>query len=457
MYEICMYVYTHGCEHRYNVCVLGALSLCRVLILGIQCIVETIRRLKISTNDDNQDSGAVANSCPYPDRPGEPDCIYYLRTGLCGYGTNCRFNHPATSGQGVQYRGELPERVGQPDCGYYLKTGTCKYGPTCKYHHPRDRHGAGPVPLNVLGLPMRQEERPCPFYMRTGLCKFGVECKFHHPQPVTAGTMLPIPGPAAYGSSGSPIVASSGLHYVGGVSALSLPRAPYISGTHVQGPQTYMPYIVSPSQGIAPTHVWNTYLGCMSPGPSTSFVGSDLVYNSKNQGESGSSGLLNSIAYLPERPDQPECRHFMSTGSCKYGSECKYNHPRERIPQLATNSLGPLGLPLRPGQAVCSYYSLNGHCKYGPTCKFDHPLAGFPYNYGGLSYSTVSVFDPSYYPYQRNSTTVLSSEASPSKSKAASNKNQNTDTETLENPSEKAGSPSHPLPASSEPRHNESD
>ena len=30
----------------------------------------------------------------YPDRPGEPDCLYYLRTGSCGYGTNRRFNHP---------------------------------------------------------------------------------------------------------------------------------------------------------------------------------------------------------------------------------------------------------------------------------------------------------------------------------------------------------------------------
>lgn len=30
----------------------------------------------------------------YPERPNEPDCIYYLRTGFCGYGARCRFNHP---------------------------------------------------------------------------------------------------------------------------------------------------------------------------------------------------------------------------------------------------------------------------------------------------------------------------------------------------------------------------
>lgn len=31
---------------------------------------------------------------PYPERPGEPNCVYYIRTGQCGYGLSCRFNHP---------------------------------------------------------------------------------------------------------------------------------------------------------------------------------------------------------------------------------------------------------------------------------------------------------------------------------------------------------------------------
>lgn len=30
----------------------------------------------------------------YPERPGEPDCTYYLRTGLCRFGMTCKFNHP---------------------------------------------------------------------------------------------------------------------------------------------------------------------------------------------------------------------------------------------------------------------------------------------------------------------------------------------------------------------------
>lgn len=104
--------------------------------------------------------------------------------------------------------------------------------------------------------------------------------------------------------------------------------------------------------------------GNMSPISSTSVLGSNLVYNSRSQSESGSSGqvhLLSSlIPNLPERPDQPECRYFMSTGSCKYGSDCKYHHPKERIAQLASNTLGPLGLPLRP---VSSFTFLCFSCR----------------------------------------------------------------------------------------------
>lgn len=54
-------------------------------------ILEAIRRLKI----EKDDPGLTG----YPDRPGEPDCLYYLKTGMCGYGNTCRFNHPTYNGQ----------------------------------------------------------------------------------------------------------------------------------------------------------------------------------------------------------------------------------------------------------------------------------------------------------------------------------------------------------------------
>ena len=30
----------------------------------------------------------------YPERSGVPNCVYYMRTGVCGYGGRCRYNHP---------------------------------------------------------------------------------------------------------------------------------------------------------------------------------------------------------------------------------------------------------------------------------------------------------------------------------------------------------------------------
>jgi len=42
----------------------------------------------------NLRSSETMEAGPYPERPGEPDCSYYIRTGLCRFGATCRFNHP---------------------------------------------------------------------------------------------------------------------------------------------------------------------------------------------------------------------------------------------------------------------------------------------------------------------------------------------------------------------------
>jgi hypothetical protein len=49
-------------------------------------------QMTIQSHDPLEEIGT--SSGPYPERPGEQDCAYYMRTGLCGYGMNCHFNHP---------------------------------------------------------------------------------------------------------------------------------------------------------------------------------------------------------------------------------------------------------------------------------------------------------------------------------------------------------------------------
>ncbi|AEC08763.1 zinc finger nuclease 2 [Arabidopsis thaliana] len=352
-------------------------------------IEDTFRRMKV--NEDNMEQ-----SSPYPDRPGERDCQFFLRTGQCGYGNSCRYNHPLTNlPQGIiYYRDQLPERVGQPDC----ETGACKYGPTCKYHHPKDRNGAGPVLFNVLGLPMRQGEKPCPYYMQTGLCRFGVACKFHHPHPHSQ----PSNGHSAYAMSSFPSV---GFPYASGMTMVSLPPATYGAIPRPQVPQSqaYMPYMVAPSQGLLPPQGWATYMTASNP-----------IYNMKTQLDSSSSAsvAVTVTSHHHSFSERAECRFFMNTGTCKYGDDCKYSHPKERLLQSPPTLLNPIVLPARPGQPACGNFKAYGFCKFGANCKFDHSMLLNPYNNTGLAMSSL----PTPYPYAPPVSTNLRISSPPSPS-----------------------------------------
>ncbi|KAL0354268.1 UNVERIFIED_CONTAM: Zinc finger CCCH domain-containing protein 3 [Sesamum angustifolium] len=386
--------------------------------------VEEVKgRLKMEGSDDN--GGVGDERGLFPDRPGEPDCLYYLRTGTCGYGSNCRFNHPSNAGEqvhGVKNTSELPERAGKPDCGFYLKTGTCKYGSTCKYHHPKDRQGDN-----------RPKDRA------------------------------------------SAVAPSSGAPSVGEIPAPTLPKETYFSSSLLHVPQSYIPIIFlhhkagilirwkeSPGIAFSPFMILDLLFKLLSAPFLAEGSVSPLSVTSVLSAPSSDGQLP--VPYLPQRPDQPECQYYMNHGSCKYGSDCKYHHPI-KITQVPSSSLGPLGLPLRPGLPVCSYYSLYGLCKYGPTCKFDHPLDGYAYAYS-LTVPPLSVpYSPSS-PYQSTSSLAPSSETSPSKSKLnnwikkgvpAINKSRHSNTKSGRDSPDVSDSQPRSSKASSEIMQNESD
>ncbi|TVU45627.1 hypothetical protein EJB05_05118 [Eragrostis curvula] len=128
----------------------------------------------------------------YPDKPGAPECPFYMKTGACKFGAECKFHHPKnlfSSMQGpttpkklldakhhpeakttlqdhMDQQQNYPERPGQPECRYYMQFGKCKFLSACIFHHPKDR---------APGMP------ECPFYMKTGTCQFGSACEFYHP------------------------------------------------------------------------------------------------------------------------------------------------------------------------------------------------------------------------------------------------------------------------------------
>ncbi|KAK9141377.1 hypothetical protein Scep_011058 [Stephania cephalantha] len=317
----------------------------------------------------NFSSNEIMESGPYPERPGEPDCNYYIRTGQCRYGMTCRFNHPPNRKLAIaaaRIKGEYPERIGQPEC---------------------------------------QNEKECAYYLRTGQCKFGTTCKFHHPQP--SSTMISMRGSPVYPPVQSPTTPGQQT-YPGGVPNWALSRASFIPSPRWQGHSSYAQLILP--QGVMPVPGWNAYTGQLASVSSSEgqpqTVGSSQFYATSRQNESsaGSPGAftlnrsgsvpgglysLQRENVFPERPGQPECQFYMKTGDCKFGAVCRFHHPRERLIPAPNCLLSPLGLPLRPGEPLCIFYSRYGVCKFGPNCKFDHPMETFAY---GLSASsTVNV------------------------------------------------------------------
>lgn len=339
------------------------------------------------SSDETMEGGA------YPERPGEPDCSYYIRTGLCRFGSTCRFNHPRDRKLAIaaaRMKGEYPERIGQPECQYYLKTGTCKFGVTCKFHHPRNKAGiAGRVSLNVLGYPIRPNEVDCAYYLRTGHCKFGSTCKFNHPPPTNL--MVPLRGSPVYPAVQSPTA---------GQQSYSWSRASFIANPRWQDPSSFASLILP--QGMVSVQGWNTYSGQLgsvsSSGSPHQVTGNDHSYRNLLQNEAKDTGSPGSFSgfqsgsvplgfyalprenVFPERPGQPECQFYMKTGDCKFGAVCKFHHPRDRQIPAPDCVLSPIGLPLRPGEPLCVFYSRYGICKFGPSCKFDHPMRVFTYN-----------------------------------------------------------------------------
>ncbi|CAI8590834.1 unnamed protein product [Vicia faba] len=361
--------------------------------------------------------GLGAGEDSYPLRPDEADCTYYLRTGFCGFGSRCRFNHPrdrsAVIGAASRTVGEYPERAGQPVCQYYMRTRSCKFGASCKYHHPRQAGGtdASPVSLNYYGYPLRPGEKECSYFVKTGQCKFGATCKFDHTVP--AGVQIP---------ASSPVPPVSPLHVQvpapiyptvqppSGPSSQQIgvlvARPPLLPGSFVQSPYGHV--VLSPT--MVPFSGWGPYQATapspVLPSGNPANVGSTQLYGitqlpspgnaytgpyQPSASSVGPSSRGHKEQSFPARPNQQEYHYYSKPEELPFGPSYRYNQPPDMSAQKANVVLGPAGLPLRPGAAPCTHYTQRGICKFGPTCKFDHPIASLSYSPSASSLADVSV------------------------------------------------------------------
>ncbi|KAJ1414236.1 Zinc finger, CCCH-type [Sesbania bispinosa] len=290
--------------------------------------------------------GAAEES--YPQRPDEADCTYYLRTGFCGFGSRCRFNHPRDRGAVIgaaRTAGDYPERAGQPVCQFYMRTGSCKFGASCKYHHPRQAGGtATPVSLNYYGYPLRPGEKECSYYVKTGQCKFGATCKFHHPLPASGQIQTPSHVPPV---SPLPVQVPSPMYPTiqppSGPSSQQIgvlvARPPLMPGSFVQSP--YGPVVVSPT--MVPMSGWGPYQAPATnpvlPSSTPSNVGSTQLY--------GITQLPSSAAAYTGSY-QPSGSSGGPSSSSPKEQSYRYHHPPDMNAPKVNVVLSPAGLPLRP-------------------------------------------------------------------------------------------------------------
>ncbi|CAD6267886.1 unnamed protein product [Miscanthus lutarioriparius] len=97
---------------------------------------------------------------------------------------------------------EYPERPGQPECQHFIKSGFCKYRMKCRFHHPRSRQSAPLTGLSPIGSPIKPDQPVCTYYGRYGFCKYGPACMFNHP--FNFGPPVPAAGPALPGQYTTP-------------------------------------------------------------------------------------------------------------------------------------------------------------------------------------------------------------------------------------------------------------
>nr|TKR74498.1 enhancer of AG-4 1 family protein [Populus alba] len=343
----------------------------------------------------------------YPQRPGEKDCAHYMLTRTCKFGDTCKFDHPVWVPEGgipdwkevplIATSETFPERPGEPDCPYFLKTQRCKYGLNCKFNHPKEKLSLGDSEnSSVSALPERPSEPPCAFYMKTGKCKFGASCKFHHPKDI----QIPLSGLGNdNGVQTDSVVKNEGI--TGDVNVINSPVTPALhhnsKGLPIRLGEVDCPfYLKTGSCKYGATCRYN-HPERTAINPPAAAIGHPIVAPSLANLNFGVFNPAASIyqtidsrlsmlgvgpTFYPQRPGQTECDFYMKTGECKFGERCKFHHPIDRSAptekqiQQQTVKLTLAGLPRREGAVHCPYYMKTGACKYGATCKFDHPPPG---------------------------------------------------------------------------------
>ncbi|XP_024368798.1 zinc finger CCCH domain-containing protein 8 isoform X9 [Physcomitrium patens] len=412
-------------------------------------------------------SGVSGENGLYPQRPGQKVCAYYMATRTCSFGVTCRYDHPAwlppggiPSWKEVTAVGTpvdpclLPQRPAEPDCAYFMKTGECRYGPQCRFNHPKEKlepsntddqysaassaaFGNPATAYNTNGLPLRPGEGNCVFYGKTGSCKHGPACRYNHPEIVfpaggrTGQTLQPQQAvyvqPPQQPNSQYQMVQEAKL-YMQATPDYSYPATTYQSTTptYTTAPTAYpvattystaAPAYASPAAPYTGQQVITEYVypggammqvypaGSTTQGyppetPTQSYSqagqqpqcqedytyatqqvsrnGTEYMYSTEQPGQ-GASDQYATTVYTSEASGQPSTGDYACTAAHN-SQEYMYAAAQAYHQNVTSVYATPMSLPhpQRPGEPDCTFYIKTGECSFGATCKFHHPPDRIP-------------------------------------------------------------------------------
>ncbi|KAI3784661.1 hypothetical protein L1987_43764 [Smallanthus sonchifolius] len=152
------------------------------------------------SKSEAEKSALQLNIFGFPKRLGKMNCSFYIRTGMCGYGAACRFNHPdPVMVLDPESMNSCKEAIESTQSYRSLPLITTSNFPfvhqNCVlsgYQAPKCKQKVEiaedctlkrePCVLNDVGLPIRPGKKVCWNYENLGLCKFGRACAYDHPK-----------------------------------------------------------------------------------------------------------------------------------------------------------------------------------------------------------------------------------------------------------------------------------
>ncbi|KAL5202976.1 hypothetical protein ABZP36_013928 [Zizania latifolia] len=330
---------------------------------------------EVSITLNSSDWGVVKDKVKlcvrYPQRPGKPNCPFYISTGSCSYGLSCNFNHPPLKAK--------------PDVS--------------SLSSEQGNHGVAEIlELNSVGLPIREGARNCNFYMGNGTCRYGKKCHFNHPEQVIDAQFDPPTGWEDDALPSLQLLKKSCEHAnLDDISYLKSSDHSTLDGTsyskrsfdHAASdekssvlevlPPNVLQMLLPPQKVPLSTEA---KVVKVNKDPNWSAASDDFAGCCSADSSGGPFCKQEHVNY-PERPGRPECPFYMRFGDCKFASACKYHHSKDRFPSRYHSKYPLQGedqveYPERPGEPECPFYMKKGFCKFGVECKFHHPKGPNP-------------------------------------------------------------------------------